>query len=263
METTVDTVESLDGTTIAYERIGAGPALILVDAACCFRGFGPMASLADALAADFTVFRYDRRGRGESTDTLPYAVDREVEDLQALIDTAGGSALVHGFSSGAVLAMHAALRGVAIPGLSLLEPALDREDRSAEESDLEKEVRALLADGRRGDAIVHINESIGVPQEMIDGMRESPAWPSLEALAHTFLYDGAITRSMHAGLLSAIIAPVLVISSEASDEQLRTWAAETADGLPNGTHRVLPGEWHGVPDGDLAAALTGFFTAPS
>ena len=90
-----------DGTSIAYEQVGTGPALVLVDAACGYRGFGPMGALAAVLASSFTVLTYDRRGRGESTDTLPYAVEREVEDLHALVEAAGGSAFIHGFSSGA------------------------------------------------------------------------------------------------------------------------------------------------------------------
>src|SRR6266571_287442 len=122
--TEIDRVTSSDGTSIAFERVGAGPAVILVDAAGNFRGFSPMPQLADALAPDFTTFTYDRRGKGASTDTLPYAVDREIDDLQALIDLAGGPAFVHGFSSGAVLALLAAEHGIGIAKVSLLEPPL-------------------------------------------------------------------------------------------------------------------------------------------
>ena len=116
-------VMSRDGTSIAFEQVGSGPSVILIDAAGGFRGFGPMGNLARALAPQFTALTYDRRGRGESTDTLPYAVEREVEDLDALIEAAGGSAFVHGFSSGAVLALHAAAAGLAIPKVAALEPA--------------------------------------------------------------------------------------------------------------------------------------------
>lgn len=121
-ETTVSSVRSADGTTIAFERSGAGPALILVEGAGCYREFGPLRSLSEWLAADFTVFTYDRRGRGESTDTLPYAIEREVDDLAALIAEAGGSASLYGVSSGALLALQAAASGLAISRLALFEP---------------------------------------------------------------------------------------------------------------------------------------------
>src|SRR5437899_12761352 len=122
--TEIGRVTSSDGTSIAYERVGTGPAVILVDAAGNFRGFSPMPQLAKALSQRFTVFTYDRRGKGASTDTLPYAVDREIDDLQALIDLAGGSAFVHGFYSGAILGLPAAGHGIGIEKVSLLEPPL-------------------------------------------------------------------------------------------------------------------------------------------
>jgi pimeloyl-ACP methyl ester carboxylesterase len=124
-QATARTVQSADGTSLAFSQIGTGPANVLVDAAAGFRGFGSMGPLAEALAPEFTVFTYDRRGRGESTDTPPYAVEREVEDLQALIEAAGGSACVYGFSSGAVLALRAAADGLSIDRLALMEPPLE------------------------------------------------------------------------------------------------------------------------------------------
>ncbi|MFF4879544.1 alpha/beta fold hydrolase [Micromonospora sp. NPDC000668] len=256
----VNKTTSRDGTSIAFERTGSGPALILVDAAGCFRGFGPMGPLAAVLAADFTVFTYDRRGRGDSTDTLPYAVEREVEDLHALIDAAGGSAFVHGFSSGSALALHAAEQGLAIPRLALLEPPVPVDDQPAPESDLGAEVAELVAAGRRGDAIEHFQTSIGVPAEMIAGMRQDPSWPALEALAHTLVYDTVITGSLSVARLSAVTTPTLVIDSEGSDGRLRTWAQGVADTLANARQRSLKGEWHGVPAEDLAAVLVEFFT---
>jgi pimeloyl-ACP methyl ester carboxylesterase len=162
-QATAGKARSADGTTIAFERTGTGPALILVDAALGFRGFGPMGELAGLLAGDFTVVTYDRRGRGESTDTPPYVVDREVDDLAALIEEAGGSAFVYGFSSGAVLGLHAAARGLPIPKLALLEPPIPLDDQP-EEGDLRAEVAEMVAAGRRGDAVEHFNRSIGVPE---------------------------------------------------------------------------------------------------
>ncbi len=145
-------VTSGDGTSIAFERAGTGPAVILVDAAGNFRGFSPMPELAEALSQSFTAFTYDRRGKGASTDTLPYAVDREIDDLQALIGVAGGSAFVHGFSSGATLALLAAERGIGIEKVSLLEPPLgvDATPPSAA-SGISGEVARLIITGRRGE----------------------------------------------------------------------------------------------------------------
>jgi len=253
------TTTSKDGTVIAFDRAGAGAPLILVDAALGFRGFGPMGAHAEQLASRFTVLTYDRRGRGESTDTTPYAVDREVEDLQALVDVAGGSAFVFGFSSGAVLALHAAARGLAIDRLVLMEPALELErDPSAEPDPLAAEVAELVTAGRRGDAIIHNLRSIGVPEEMIEGMREAPAWPALEALAHTLVYDMTITESFTRDMLAGIATPTLVVSSEATDEPLRTWARAVAEAMPDAHHRSLPGEWHGVAPEALAPVLEEF-----
>lgn len=255
----VEKVRSADGTSIAFERTGTGPALILVDAAGCCRAVGPLGPLAAQLAAKFTVFTYDRRGRGESTDTLPYEVDREIDDLQALITAAGGSAFVYGFSSGAVLALHAAAAGLAIPKLALLEPPLPVDDQPSPEQDLGAEVAALVAAGRRGDAVEHFQRSIGVPAGMTAGMRQAPFWPTLEGLAHTLVYDTLITRSLPAARLKAITVPTLIIDSEGSDARLRGWAHGVAETMPNVQHRTLQGEWHGVPAADLARVLTDFF----
>lgn len=250
---------SADGTSIAYERTGTGPVIVLVDAAGCYRGFGPMAPLAAELAGDFTVVGYDRRGRGESSDTPPYAVDREVEDLRAVLAAVGDPACVFGFSSGAVLAAHAAGQGLPIPRLVLLEPPLD--DHPAPDP-LGPRITELVDAGRRGDAVEHFQTCIGVPAEMIAGMRRSPAWPAMEALAHTLAYDTTITSTVPRAELAAVTAPTLVLASEGSDQRLRTWARDTAAVLPNGTHRSLPGEWHGIAPADLAAAIIGFRAAP-
>jgi pimeloyl-ACP methyl ester carboxylesterase len=258
-QTTTRSLRSADGTSIAFDRIGTGPPLVLVDAASCFRGFGPMGPLAEALAPDFTVFTYDRRGRGESTDTPPYAVEREVEDLGAVIEAAGGSAFVHGFSSGAVLALHAAAHGLPIAKMTLLEPPIELEGPDPSEPDLGAEIAALVAEGRRGDAVEHFNRSIGVPPEMVAGLRDAPFWPKLEALAHTLVYDTVITSSLPAERLSAIGTPALVIVSGGSDKRLLGWAEGVSEALPNASLRTLAGEWHGVPTEDLAAALAGFF----
>jgi pimeloyl-ACP methyl ester carboxylesterase len=254
-------VTSGDGTSIAFERAGTGPAVILVDAAGNFRGFSPMPELAEALSQSFTAFTYDRRGKGASTDTLPYAVDREIEDLQALIGVAGGSAFVHGFSSGATLVLLAAERGIGIEKMSLLEPPLgvDATPPSAA-SGISGEVARLIITGRRGDAYEHWMRGIGVPAEMIAQMRAGPLWPALEATAHTLVYESFIPGSMPPDRLAAISTPALVIASQGSNDQLRDWTRGVAAALPNASARFLPGTWHGVPPEHLAPALTEFFT---
>ncbi len=258
--TEIGRVTSSDGTSIAYERLGAGPAVILVDAAGNFRGFSPMPQLAEALAQNFTTFTYDRRGKGASTDTLPYAVDREIDDLQALINVAGGPAFVHGFSSGAILALLAAERGIGIRKLSLLEPPLRVDATPPSPSGISGEVAKLIITGQRGEAYEHWLNGIGVPAEMITGMREGPLWPALEASAHTLIYDSLIPGSMPPDRLAAISTPALVLGSEGSDARLRNWAQGVAEALPGAAARFLPGTWHGVPAEHLAPALTEFFT---
>jgi alpha-beta hydrolase superfamily lysophospholipase len=254
------TTTSPDGTVIAFDRAGSGPPLVLVDAAAGFRGFGPMGPLAERLRSRFTVFTHDRRGRGDSTDTPPYAVERELEDLQALLEVAGGSAFVHGFSSGAVLALHAAAAGLSIEALALLEPALELDrDPSAEPDPLLAEVADLVAAGRRGDAFIHFNRSIGVPEEMVEGLRQAPAWPALQALAHTLVYDMTITSSFPPDRLPTIATPTLVVTSQATDDRLQRWARGIVEALPDAHHRSLPGRWHGVAPEVLAPVLEEFF----
>ena len=253
------TVTSSDGTTIAYDKTGEGPAVILVDAASGFRGFGPMQGLAALLEPNFTVICYDRRGRGESGDTLPYAVEREVEDLQALIDVAGGSACVYGFSSGGVIGLYAAAEGAAITKLAALEPPLVTDGSPQPTSTVGAEIAALVAEGRRGDAVERFQRGIGVPAEITAGMRQSPQWATMEGVAHTLVYDLTIIESLPPARLKTVTTPTLVLASEASDDRLRGWAQGVSNTLPNGTYRALPGEWHGVSSEDLARELTAFF----
>ncbi|HKV85867.1 MAG TPA: alpha/beta fold hydrolase, partial [Ktedonobacterales bacterium] len=186
-------VTSKDGTTIAYDARGAGPALILVDGATGFRSQGYSNELADLLARDFTVYSYDRRGRGESSDTQPFAVEREIEDIEALIDAAGGEAFVYGISSGGALALEAA---IALQGkvkkLALYEIPYDSTEQGiAAWHGYRTTLTQLLADGQRGDAIALFMSFVGVPEDMLAGMRQSPMWAPLESVAPTLAYDAA------------------------------------------------------------------------
>lgn len=246
-------VTSQDGTVIAVERTGNGPPLAMIDPAGAFHGMRPMAELAAKLADHFTVYTYDRRGRGASGDQSPYHVEREVDDLSAVIAHAGDHAYVFGFSSGAALAAHAAAGGLPVTGLMLLEPAIDLREPASAESELGSEVAELVAADKRGEAYLHFNRSIGVPEEMIAGLTEMPVWPELESLAHTLVYDTHITGSMSAEILSRVRVPTLVVSSEASDHQLQAMSDDVAAAIPGAIQHQLPGGWHG-PDQDLLAA---------
>ncbi len=260
IETTKGAVRSADGTTIAFERAGRGPALVMVDAAMGYSGFRAMEPLPELLANQFTVFTYDRRGRGRSGDTPPYDVEREVEDLAAVITEAGGSAFVYGFSSGALLALQAASHRLAIPKLALFEPPIGTEsDRSSSPDPMVAELNELVAAGRRWDATELFHTSIGVPGEMI-AQTEPGTRRALEAVAHTIVYDFAVSDATTLGTVASVRQPTLVIDSEGSTGDLTGWAKAVNDALPNGTHRSLAGEWHGVPPEDLAPVLAEFFT---
>lgn len=256
--TNSQSVRSVDGTLIGFDRHGGGPPLILIEAAGHYRDFSSFDGLVPRLAEDFTVYTYDRRGRGDSTDTSPYSPDREVEDLEALIAAAGGSAHLYGYSSGALLAMHAAAQGLPVGRLALLEPPLQDED-DPEGAELTRELAELVAAGRRGDAVARFHESIGVPPEFVAEMRSAPSWQKMESIAHTLVYDCLLSDATTSAVVRSVAVPTLVLDSMGSSDDLTGWAATVAADLPDGSHRSLAGEWHGVPDETLADALREFF----
>ncbi|MEV0347276.1 alpha/beta hydrolase [Nonomuraea sp. NPDC050680] len=263
------TVLSADGTRIAYDRSGSGPALIYVTGALCDRSTG--APLAALLAPYFTVFTYDRRGRGDSGDTAPYQVEREVEDLAAVIAEAGGAAAAYGMSSGAALALRAAAQGVAITRLALFEPPYspDDADRPARARAYEAELTELLTAGRRGDAVELFMTTVGLPAELIGRMRGAPMWPALEALAPTLAYDAAVMGNGSTGsalpveLAAKVGVPVLVADGGAGPAWLRDMARRLADALPEGRHRTLEGQTHDVDPQVLAPVLREFLSDPT
>ena len=157
-----------------------------------------------------------------------------------------------------MLTLLAASRGLAIPKLTLLEPPLSLEGPSPDEPDLGAEVTELVSAGRRGDAVEHFNRSIGVPEEMLAGMRDAPWWSAMEALAHTLAYDSLITGTFPVDRLPTISTPTLVVNSEATDERLLSWGVGAAEALPNGSHRTLEGEWHGIAPEILAPVMVEF-----
>ncbi|MEV0713892.1 alpha/beta fold hydrolase [Asanoa sp. NPDC050611] len=246
-----ETARSADGTTIAFERTGSGPALVCVDAAGAYRERGPMRPVAAALADDFTVFTYDRRGRGESGDTAPYTVEREVDDLAAVIAAAGGRAHVYAFSSGGLVALHAAAAGVPIDRMALLEPPLG--EPVAGESTLTREMRALTGAGRHEEAAAHFLAAIGVPAEY------ATPDPGLTAVAPTLVYDCVLGDSTSIDMIARVRTPTLVIDSEGTTGPLPGWAVTIVSALPHGRHLSLPGSWHGVGDADLLPALRDYY----
>ena len=252
----METLTSADGTTIAFDQIGAGPPLVLVSGAACDRAVD--AGIADGLAAHFTVLNYDRRGRGDSTDTLPYAVEREVEDLEILLAAAGGSAVVVGLSSGAVLAAHAAAAGLPIGRLVMWEPPfrLDAAGQQAAREYAER-TRALLAEGRRGDALELFMTVVGMPAEAIAGMRRSPYWAQGEGLAPTLAYDAAVLGdgSIPRERFAAITVPTAVFTGGGSPDWFRAAGKAAAAAIPGATYRELPGQTHDVAPDALAAAV--------
>jgi pimeloyl-ACP methyl ester carboxylesterase len=260
------TVISKDSTPIAFDQSGQGSALILVAPATATRL--AQASLAVALAPHFTVFAYDRRGRRDSGDTAPYAVEREVEDLDALITEAGGSACVFGHSSGAVLGLEAArLLGGRIKKLAMYEPPFIIDDsRPPIPQDYVPHLNKLIAEGRRSEAVEYfMNDAMLVPAEMVVQMRSTPMWPQLEAVAHTIPYDGIImgdTMSGNPATLrkwSSVAVPTLVIVGGASPAFFHNGAQTLVDNLPNAKSRVLPGQDHGPADDVLAPVLVEYF----
>jgi len=254
-------VTSKDGTTIAFDRPGEGPPVILVCGGSTARSAN--ASLATLLAARFTVFNYDRRGRGASGDTPPYAVEREVEDLDAVIAAAGGSASVYGTSSGAALALEAAASGLAVTKLALWEPPFIVDDsRPRPPADTATTYTELVSAGRRGDAVeFFMAKVVGLPAEFVAEARKSPWWPAQEALAHTLAYDATIMGdySVPTERVASVAAPTLVIDGGASPAWMRNTAKAVADVLPAGQRHTLMGQEHNVAPDALAPVLEKFF----
>jgi len=260
------TVQSADGTTIAYDQMGNGPAVILVDGALGYRAFGFMVPLATLLAPHFTVITYDRRGRGESTDTQPFAPQREIEDIEALINEAGGEACLYGISSGAALALEATLKlGDKVKKLALYEPPYN-DDEAARQAlrNYNKQLAEVLAEGRKGDALGLFMMLVGMPPEHLEGARKLPMWPMCEAVAHTLPYDAAALGedgSVPTEKAARVTVPTLVMDGSASFPFMNTTAMALAKALPNGEHRTLEGQTHEVAAPAIAPVLVEFFNA--
>ncbi len=268
----MSTVVSKDGTTIAYDRRGSGDPVILVDGATCSRAFGPMPEVAGKLSDRFTVFAYDRRGRNESGDTQPYAVQREIEDIQALIAEAGGSAALVGYSSGAVLAARAAAHDIGVTKLVMWEPPVLVDDsREPVPADYHDQLRKAVAEGRNGDAFVlFVTLAVGMPEAMVEPMKGSPIWSQMEAVASTLLYDalcigdevqGEELRDELVEKLAAVTAETLVLDGGASPAWMRRSAREVADAIKGARYDTIDGVDHNVPADAIVPVLREFLRA--
>ncbi|MEU7003874.1 alpha/beta hydrolase [Nonomuraea sp. NPDC046570] len=256
----MQTVVSKDGTEIAYDRSGSGPVIIMMAA-------GPtdhwaLAGIAELLSEDFTVFNYDRRGRGDSGDSASYAPEREYEDLQALITEAGGDARVFGSSGGGILALKAAAWGADIGRLAIWEaPFILEGSRPPVRADYRQNLEKLLTENRRGDMIESFMvDAVGMPVEFVTPMRDAPFWPSMERIAHTLIYDATIIGdwSLPAGL-PELTVPTLVLEGGTTP-----WLTQSAEALtqalPAARHTVLPGQTHDVEATAIAPQLAEFFS---
>lgn len=279
-------VFSKDGTPIAYEQTGQGPPLIIVVGA--FNDHTTGQPLTKLLESDFTVINYDRRGRGESGDTLPYAVEREIEDLDALIQAVGGSAFVFGFSSGGGLSLQAAARGSAITKMALYEVPLVVETQSHTngnsrgqltnatgqvieisshpqvEENMAGQLAELVAAGRRGDAVEFFQTRIvGIPPEIVAHIRQQPFWPALEKMAHTLVYEMTILgdRSLPVDVAAAVSVPTLAMAGGASPVFMHSAATSLANTIPKGDCLILPGQTHDMVPEVLAPVLKEFFAS--
>jgi pimeloyl-ACP methyl ester carboxylesterase len=260
-------VTSSDGTTIAFDRLGDGLPVIVVGGQLCDRAL--TRPTAEELAKHFTTFNYDRRGRGDSGDTQPYAVQREIEDIGALIAEAGGTASVYAHSSGAALALRAAAAGLLISKLVLHEPpyaplGLDGEEMRRIAREYAEDLEVILSESRWGDAVELFFATVDMPWEMVDGIRHTPRWAELEAMAPTTAYDSEIMSDSTGGTVPTDLArrmttETLVLVGGASPQWMIDVRRQLADALPNGTHMILEGQEHVVPPKLLVPVLKEFF----
>jgi pimeloyl-ACP methyl ester carboxylesterase len=257
---------SADGTPIAYEAHGTGPALVIVEGALCHRTMGVSAAVTEALEDRFTVFAYDRRGRGESgAGVTPWSLEREIEDLEAVIGAAGGHAHAFGASSGGALCLEAARRGVAIDRLAVYEAPfiLDR-THAPNPIDLPQRLAGMVERGRRGEAVKSFMRVVGMPAPFIGLMRVMPAWKKLTAVAHTLPYDLSLVIArqqgdpLPTGCYDDVAQDTLVIAGGKSPEYMRNAQAAIAAAVPHGTLKTLPGQTHMVKAKATAPAVAEF-----
>jgi pimeloyl-ACP methyl ester carboxylesterase len=261
-------VISKDGTLIAFDQTGQGQPVITVTGAFGHREFPGSLELAALLSPDFTVINYDRRGRGDSGDTQPYAVAREIEDIEALIDHVGGSAFLFGASSGAILALEAANHFAhKVKKLALYDPPfIINNSRPPLSDDFVEQMSRAIAENRRGDAIdIIMTQALQIPPEHLAPMRDDPMWPDMIKVAHTLVYDGLIQRDFMAGKplprdrWTAVDCPTLVMNGENSEPFFQDGGQSLVEILSNAQHRALENQGHNVSMQALAPVLKEFF----
>ena len=257
-------VTSKDGSLITFDQLGQGAPVVLVSGGSVDKGSN--LSVAEELAKHFTVYNYDRRGRGKSGDRQPYAVDREIEDIEAVIDGAGGKAFLYGSSSGAALALEAARKLPSkVTKLALWEPPYIMEGYPRPPANTAQTFADLVAQGRRGDAAEYfMSKVVGMPPEFVAAARSAPWWPAQEALAHTLAYDATIMGdySIPTNKVAEIKVPTLVVDGGASFPFMHATADAIANILKDkGQRRTLEGQQHNVDGTVLGMALTEFFNS--
>ncbi len=273
MATPTGFVTSQDGSTIAYDRVGTGPALILVSGATQYRRIDPGATkFIELLAADFTVYHYDRRGRGDSSDCsnpASYTVAREVEDIAALIERAGGSTYLFGMSSGAVLSLNAAAAGLPIQRMALYEPPFtaDPNGSLAEQETWVRSLKELYAEDRRSDMVAYfMGDIVGMPAEAVTAMQNNPFWAQAEAIAPTLIYDTIIlletqrNKPLTPDQWANVTVPTLVLDGGDSPDFMRDAVQLVVDALPNAQRHTLAGQTHSYDPALLAPVLKEFYT---
>jgi pimeloyl-ACP methyl ester carboxylesterase len=258
-------VTSKDGTTIAYNQVGEGPALIIVTGALQYRVTDPeMTRLAELLGRHFTVYNYDRRGRGDSSDTQPYAIQREIEDIEALIDRAGGMAFLFGHSSGAVLALKAAaqLGARKIAKLALYEPPFNTGSEEDKQSFalFSEQITELLVAGKHDEALILFLQDM-MPPEMLEGMQQSSEWARMKATAPTIAYDNAVLEDgeIPTAIGQSVMIPTLILNGDSSPDFMQEAAHTLADVLPNSYSKTLQNQAHGIASEVVAPVLMAFF----
>jgi pimeloyl-ACP methyl ester carboxylesterase len=255
-------INSKDWTGIGFEKVGTGPLLVLVDGALAFREFRGSRQLAAELAERFSVVSYDRRGRGESSDTAPYAVEREIEDIEALVDAHGGRASLYGFSSGAVLALRAAAAlGEKVERVVVLEPPFNPDDEESKSASLSyaKQMAALLDEGKRGEAVKFFLADM-LPPDVLSEVERSPEFQIMEAVAPTLAHDNAVMGdgAVPQALAQEVSIPVLVLDGAESPDFKHAAADALAAALPNATRVTLPNQNTLVEPSVLAPVIADF-----
>lgn len=258
----LETVTSKDGTKLAVDVSGSGPAIVLVSGGSVDRGSN--AGLAAALESGFTVHNYDRRGRGDSGDTAPYAVEREIEDIEAVIALSGGTAHLYGSSSGAGLALEAAAAGAQVDRLVLWEPPYNLDPAGRPPADSVEQLDRMVGEGRRGDAVeFFMGQMVRMPAEFVAFARTQPWWAAQEALAHTLAYDARVMGdySVPTATAARVSVPTLILTGGASFALFEPTAQALVAAMPDARTAVLDGQEHNVDPTVLGTAMVAFLTS--